>query len=211
MKALIVHAHPDPDSFNRRIVDRTITGLEAAGHTCTLLDLYRLDYRSEMSLDEHLAYSSTTTILDPLVEEHAQLVRSCDILVFVYPTWWSSTPAILKGWFERTLVRGVAFDLDERSGKLAPLLLNVRHLAGITTHGSPRWYVKIVNDCGRRTIMRSVRAVIGLRTRTTWLALYDLDGRTHAHRERFLDRVESTMSRLEVGSATKNAKNMVLE
>lgn len=196
MKALVVHAHPDPDSFSRALRDRAVLGLESAGYSCEVLDLYALDYRAVMSRDEHIAYGASSPVTDPLVAAHAAAISACDIAVFVYPTWWSSLPAILKGWIERTLVPGVAFDLDSRTNKLIPLLVNVRRVVGITTHGSPWWYVKLVNDSGRRTITRTLRASTGLRTRTTWLAMYALDGRSQARRSRFLDRVEQKMTSL---------------
>ena len=42
------------------------------------------------------------------------------MLVFVYPTWWSGLPAILKGWLERVMVPGVGFVFDEQTGKVRP-------------------------------------------------------------------------------------------
>jgi hypothetical protein len=77
--------------------------------------------------------------------------RSCSArraLVFVYPTWWSGLPAILKGWLERVLVPGVGFVLDERTNKVRPGLGQVRHLVGISTYGSPRSYVRSSTTTG---------------------------------------------------------------
>ncbi len=196
MKALLVHAHPDPDSYSRALRDKVVAGLQAAGHTCDILDLYAHDYRAAMNRDEHIAYSTPTPLNDPMVIGHADVISQCDLVVFVYPTWWSSVPAILKGWMERTLVRGVAFDLDERTGKLTPLLRQVRHIVGVTTHGSPWWYVKLVNDNGRRTLTRALRVSTGLRTKITWMAMYSLDGRSESSRQTFLDRVERKMKSL---------------
>lgn len=196
MKALVLHAHPDPDSFNTALRDRAVAGLETAGYTCDILDLYALDYRAEMSRDEHIAYSTSAPVIDPIVADHARAIAECDLVVFVYPTWWSSLPAIMKGWIERTLVRGTAFDLDDRTGRLTPLLVNVRRVVGITTHGSPRWYAALVGDNGRRTVTRTLRASTGVRTKTTWMAMYSLDGRSASRRQSFLDRVERKMASL---------------
>lgn len=196
MNALVVHAHPDPTSFSRHLLDRAVAGLESSGHTCQIIDLYGLDYQAAMSRSEHVAYSTPNPILDDTVAAHAASLGTCEILVLVYPTWWSAMPAILKGWIERTFVPGTAFGLDDASGRIAPLLGNVRHVVGITTHGSPWWYVKLVNDNGRRTATRALRGSTGLRTKTTWLAMYDLDSRSDLRREAFLDRVERTMAEL---------------
>jgi putative NADPH-quinone reductase len=115
--------------------------------------------------------------------------------VFVYPTWWSSLPAVLKGWLERVMVPGVAFVFNA-DGKVRPGLTNVRRIVGISVYGSPRAYVKLVNDNGRRTITRALRLNTGLRTRSSWLGLYAIDNSTAPQRAAFLDRVERKMRSL---------------
>lgn len=195
MKVLLVLAHPNADSFNHAIAHRAQAALAASGHTVHLLDLYALGFRAAMSADERRAYHGEQPIVDPLVAEHAALVRACEALVFVYPTWWSAMPAILKGWLERVLVPGVGFTFDDK-GKVAPGLRNVRHLVGISTYGSPRLYVKALNDNGRRTVLRTLRLSTGLRTRGRWLALYAIDAADAKRREAFLQRVERTLGAL---------------
>ena len=196
MRVLVIHAHPDSESFSHAILAATLDGLARAGHDATVIDLYALDYPGGLSRDEWRAYETNSPVLDPLVAEHVALVRSADALVFVYPTWWSSVPAILKSWLERTMVMGLAFTLDERTRSIQPGLGHLRHLVGISTYGSPRWYVKLINDNGRRTITRTLRLSTGGKARTTWLPLYTLDGRTPDSRRAFLDRVRRSMERL---------------
>ena len=196
MRVLVIHAHPDSESFSHAILAATLDGLASAGHDATVIDLYALDYPGGLSRDEWRAYETNSPVLDPLVAEHVALVRSADALVFVYPTWWSSVPAILKSWLERTMVMGLAFTLDERTRRIQPGLGHLRHLVGISTYGSPRWYVKLINDNGRRTITRTLRLSTGGKARTTWLPLYTLDGRTPDSRRAFLDRVRRSMEKL---------------
>jgi NAD(P)H dehydrogenase (quinone) len=196
MRVLVIHAHPDSESFSHAILAATLDGLARAGHDATVIDLYALDYPGGLSRDEWRAYETNSPVLDPLVAEHVALVRSADALVFVYPTWWSSVPAILKSWLERTMVMGLAFTLDERTRRIQPGLGHLRHLVGISTYGSPRWYVKLINDNGRRTITRILRLSTGGKARTTWLPLYTLDGRTPDSRRAFLDRVRRSMEKL---------------
>lgn len=196
MHATVVVAHPDPDSFGRAVLDRVVTGLEGAGHQVSVIDLYAIDYPGSLSPAEWHSYASGSPILDDVVAQHAELVTSSDALVVVYPTWWSSVPAILKSWFERTLVEGVGFTLDGPKKRLTPNLTNVRNLVGVTTYGSSWWYVKLVNDAGRRTILRSIGLLTAGRARTSWLGLYSLDGQTPERRARFLDDVERAMGAL---------------
>ncbi len=196
MHVAVILAHPNPDSFAHELARRATAGLRAGGHHVELVDLYAIGFRAAMSADERVAYHSTSPILDPIVQQQADLVRSVDTLVFVYPTWWSGLPAMLKGWLERVMVPGVGFRFDERSGKVRPGLTNVRRLIGISTYGSPRWYVRAVNDNGRRTLLRALRLSCGLRTSRRWLAMYAIDTTTPGERAEFAAHVERAMSEL---------------
>jgi putative NADPH-quinone reductase len=195
MLGVVVLAHPSPDSFCHALAERAVLGLRAAGHEVELLDLYALGFTAAMSPDEREAYHGDRPILDPLVQHHADLVVRAGVIVFVYPTWWSGLPAILKGWLERVLVPGVGFRFDER-GKVRPGLGGLRHLVGVSTYGSTQRYVRLVNDNGRRTITRALRMSCGLRTRSRWLGVYALDTSTAVQRQEFAALVERTMASL---------------
>lgn len=150
-----------------------------------MIDLYAIGFRAAMSTDEHRAYSDDHPPTDEIAARHAALVGAARHLVFVYPTWWSGLPAILKGWLERVLVTGVAFGLDETTRRVVPRLDHIERITGISTYGSPWLYVRLINDNGRRIITRALRLVCGRRTRTSWLALYAIDTSTPDERERF--------------------------
>jgi NAD(P)H dehydrogenase (quinone) len=193
MQALVVIAHPCSDSFTHAAAMSAIGGLEHAGHRVDVIDLYAEGFRAAMSLPERLAYDTDDPVVDPQVADHTRRVLSAEILVFVYPTWWSGLPAILKGWLERVMVPGVGFTFDERSGKVEPGLRHVRRIVGISTYGSPRLAVRAVNDNGRRVLVRALRMSCGWRVRTRWLALYAMDSASEDDRRQFLDRVEHRM------------------
>ena len=196
MRALVLLAHPDRDSLCHAAATSAVAGLERAGHHVDVIDLYEQGFRAAMSLEERLAYETDDPISDPQVAEHAALLKQAQILVFVYPTWWSGLPAILKGWLERTMVPGVGFHLDERTNKVRPGLGHVRRIVGINTWGSRRSWALFVNDNGRRIVTRALRMSCGLRTRTRWIAMYGVDGSSADDRSRFLDRVERAMVRV---------------
>ena len=193
MDMLMVTAHPDPGSFCHAVSAAAKAGLERAGHHVTQLDLYAIGFEPAMGVDEHRAYMSRVPCPDEVARQHGELLRSVTGLVFVYPTWWSGPPAVLRGWLERVFVPGVAFDFDD-NGKLRPGLTHIRRIIGISTYGSPWSYVKIVNDNGRRMLMRALRLNCGWRTSTTWLGLYSIDTTGDNERRAFLDRVGHTMA-----------------
>jgi NAD(P)H dehydrogenase (quinone) len=195
MDVVVVVAHPDPNSFNHAIAASAVTALRAAGHHVDLLDLYAEHFDAAMSTAERRAYHGAQPILDETVARHAALVQAAQGMVFVYPTWWSSVPAILKGWLERVLVPGVAFHIDEQH-HLSRGLTHVRRLVGISTYGSPWLYVKAMHDNGRRTLLRALRLNTTATTRTSWLALYRMDTRNAEQRTAFLQRVDHKMRTL---------------
>ena len=191
MRALIVIAHPRDDSFCHAAAAAADRGLRAGGHDVTTIDLYAEGFRAAMSVEERIAYDTDDPILDPQVGRHVELLRASELLVFVYPTWWSGLPAILKGWLERTMVPGVGFTFDERTGKIRPGLRHVRRIVGISTWGSPRRYAILTNDNGRRVLSRALRMSCGWKARPSWLALYAIDTASDADRSAFLERVEA--------------------
>ena len=196
MKVLVVLAHPNPDSFSHAIVDKVSATLANRDHSVSVIDLYAIGYSSAMTRAELAAYPTSTPAIDPVVIEHTHLIQECSTIVFVYPTWWSSMPAILKGWIDRTMLPGIAFSVDPETLKLQPELTNVRRLIGITTFGGPRLASLVVRDNGSKIVTRSLRAICHRRCRTTWLRLFNIDSSTPAERETFLQRVDRTMRKI---------------
>lgn len=196
MRALVVVAHPVAESLTHSAARTAVDGLTTAGHDVTVLDLYAEGFSPAMSPAERAAYHEATPLISPDSTRAADLVRSSEIVVFVYPTWWSDVPAIMRGFFERVFIPTVAFDLVPGAKKVRPAMRHVRHIVGISVYGSPWLYVRAMRDNGRRMITRALRLCTGRRTRTTWLALYNIDRADASVRSAFLQRVESTMARL---------------
>lgn len=195
MKAVIVYCHPVEGSFCSAMRDAARRGLSAAGHDVSVIDLAAEGFDPVMGRDEWDVYMAQTGTVPAGLEQHARLLTQAEILVFAYPTWWSGVPAQLKGWFERVLVPGIGFRLDEHK-KVRPAIGHVRHLHLLTTYGSPKLYVRLVNDNGRRLIGRALRLAMVHRPRLVHHGLYAMDKATSADRERFLARIEARMSRL---------------
>ncbi len=196
MHALVVHAHPVTDSYSHALRTAVVVGLRSAGHETEVLDLYEIDYQPCLTEDEHRRYETIGhDHPDPVVAHHIELLEWADALILIYPTWWSGLPAIMKGWLDRTMLPGVAFRLDDRTRKVKGAL-ELQHLIGVTTYGSPRWYLLVVGDAGRRTVKRTIRLVCGRSTKTRFLSLDKLDGRSNDERAAFLVEVESTFAAL---------------
>ena len=175
--------------------DVVVDGLATGGHSVRSVDLYADGFNPVIGPDEHRSYMVFDREKDPDVANYISMVQESDVLVFVYPTWWGTLPAMLKGWFERVLVPGVGFTINNHN-KIRPGLLHVKRIVGVTTYGSSRWYVRLITDGGRRTLHRSLRAATGLRTRPKWFAFYGIDGASNSGRLKFLSALERDAARL---------------
>ncbi|MDR1971592.1 MAG: NAD(P)H-dependent oxidoreductase [Treponema sp.] len=115
MRVFIVYAHPSEDSFTRQVRDRFIAGLESAGHSYTLSDLYQMNFRSDMDEAEYRReayYRLDAPVPEDVVREQEK-INSSDAIVFIYPVFWSDVPAKLKGWFDRVWTYGFAYGLQK--------------------------------------------------------------------------------------------------
>ena len=111
MKAFIVYCHPSEDSFTRELRDSFIAGLESAGHSYILSDLYRMNFITDMSEGEYLReanYRGELPVPDDVRAEHEK-INASDAIVFIYPVFWTEAPAKLKGWFDRVWTFGFAY------------------------------------------------------------------------------------------------------
>lgn len=193
--ALVVHAHPHPDSYSAALRDRAVESLRAAGHDVDVIDLYGEDFDPLLSAHE-VATHHIGLAARPAVAHHAELLRRAAVLVLVYPTWWGGPPAMLKGWFDRVFCEGVAYTLPPGADRVRPLLRNIRQLVVITTGGSPRWVNALQGEPGRRMIRWGLRSLMHPLARTRWLALYNMDRNDEAARHAFLDEVATKVGRL---------------
>ena len=189
MKTYVVYCHPLESSFVASARDRVLAGLAGAGHEVRVTDLYADGFRPELSAWErthHLDPPETK----PEIAPYAENLRWCDKLVFVYPTWWSGQPAMLKGWIDRVWVAGVAYELPPGGNRIRSMLGNIRRLVVVTTHGSSKWINALQGEAGKRVISRALRVLCHRRARTSWVALYGIDRASDEDRSKFLDRVE---------------------
>ncbi|MEW5763937.1 MAG: NAD(P)H-dependent oxidoreductase [Acidobacteriota bacterium] len=132
MNVLIVYAHPNPLSFNHAVKEEIRRGLEQAGHAVRVKDLY--GENPKVTLDA-LDFGSITggRVPEDILREQ-EVVLWAEGLVFVYPIWWFSPPAILKGWIDRVFLNGFAFEIGPDGARG---LLKHRKALVVTTTGAP--------------------------------------------------------------------------
>ena len=199
MRALVIVAHPSPESFVSFLGSEVVAELQNSGHEIRHHDLWAEEFSPVFTAYERLNHvGDVEEKLKNLPElrQHVEDLQWCDALVLVYPTWWSGQPAMLKGWFDRVLMNGVAWVLPEGAARIRPLLTNVRRLVVVTTHGSSKFVNALEGESGKRTVFRSVRLMLHRRVRCEWIAMYGVDNATLSQREKFSSHVRRRIRRL---------------
>ena len=111
MKVLVVYCHPSKNSFTHMIKESFIRGLEDAGHSYEVSDLYAQGFNPVMSESEYIRegfYRLEDPVEKDILNEQAK-INSADIVVFIYPDFWTASPAMLEGWFQRVWTYGFAY------------------------------------------------------------------------------------------------------
>lgn len=131
MNILIVFAHPEPRSFCGALKDVAVETLAGLGHQVSVSDLYgqsfqpvggRADFDHPSAdgpfnyqAEQRRAYETASYEADLAAEQ--EKVRAADLIMLNFPLWWFGAPAILKGWIDRVMSVGFAYDSDRRFDK----------------------------------------------------------------------------------------------
>ncbi|MGN7403565.1 NAD(P)H-dependent oxidoreductase [Cytobacillus praedii] len=103
MNHLIVYAHPRKESFNHAILEATIRGIRQKGHEYVVRDLYGMKFQPVASSSEILGG------IDEDIEQEHNYLKWADVIIFIYPIWWTGLPAIVKGYIDRVFTYGFAY------------------------------------------------------------------------------------------------------
>jgi NAD(P)H dehydrogenase (quinone) len=194
VRVLYIYCHPLPESFHAAIKAKALGALAAAGHEVDLLDLYAEKFDPVLSEEARRHYHDTTRNQAGL-ESHVARLTSAEALVVQFPTWCFGPPAMLKGFFDRLIMPGVAFDLGDPA-HVKPTLRNIRRIVGIVTYGRPRYMALWMGDPPRKIVRRYLRWFTGGDARTDYLALYHLNVASERQRFAFMEKVERALCRL---------------
>src|SRR6516225_1863921 len=196
MRVLVIFAHPLGDSYAATLRDTVVAALEAGGHTVDLCNLYQEDFDPILSAQEWRDYENTSENTRA-VSRQVERLRQAEGIIFVFPSWWYGMPAILKGYFDRVWLPGVAFEFGPQA--IRPLLMSTRMFGVVTTTGAPEWFTRIyMGNPSRKVLMRGLaRLVVAPRAERFWLALYGMENATDAKRTEFIEQVRKRVSNIQ--------------
>jgi len=199
VRVLVVFCHPSSKSFGAALFEMACRALRTAGHDVRAHDLYREGFEPVMAQSEWDSYLSKPQSIIDRHPDHVDDLKWAEGLVVIYPTWFYGPPAMLKGWLEMVWLPGVAFDVaDARLKRPKGKLGHIRLFFGITTSGSPWWWLRLIRDPGRSLWTRGLRPLFAPNCRVIWRQLHDINSSTETHRKSFLAQVEKALRRIPV-------------
>ena len=142
MKTLIVYNHPYEGSFCNAILKAVQRGLKKGGHTCKVINLDKDNFDPVMRAKDLKAFAelgrgieSALMDLDPTVFRYKKKLEWADHIVMIFPIWWMSMPAMMKGFVDKVIFPGVAYDMD--NGRLVSRLASLKQVTVISTMNTP--------------------------------------------------------------------------
>lgn len=179
----ILFAHPWDGSFNKAILDSITEKCINDKIPYQVMDLYKDEFNPVMSKKELSLYSSGGFV-DPLVSKYQEMLNKATSLIIIFPNWWSNMPAILRGFFDKVMLKDFAFNYVNG---WTPLL-DINKSLVITTSGQPTQNIMKSGDFVNDFINSSL-AGIGIKN-TIWLNCDAMAPSDIGKRREFLEEVK---------------------
>ncbi len=199
MKISVIVAHPSGRSFNQAIARQAVSVLTRNGHRIFCHDLYAEKFDPVLPLSEIPGKS----VNNRTIRKYCKEIQDSDGIIVIHPDWWGQPPAILKGWIDRVLRAGVAYEFEEgdQGDGIPKGLLKARGALIYNTSNTPArrerrvfgdpldnlWKACIMDFCGVKKTVRRMFGVIVTSTlakRRNWLKIVEEDIDRHFPRVR---------------------------
>ena len=193
MKCLVVITHPLKDSLCSYLGTHVVFRLKDQGHKVSVEDLYDSGFDPVLSESERASYyTESYDAID--VENQVLRLKEAEAIVLVYPTWWFSFPAILKGWFDRVWGPGIAYDHADDFGPIRPRLIKLRKVLAITSLGAPWWVDRLVMwQPLKRVVKYALLGACARGSRLSYLSLYKSENLNKIRVDNFVKKIDRVL------------------
>lgn len=178
----IVFCHPLTQSFNHQIMDAITRWLSDEGREYAVINLYGENFNPVLDSNE-LSLQAKGKSNDTQVMHYAELLRNTTELILIFPIWWGSMPAMLKGFIDKTFLKGVVYDTTPE-GALMPCL-SVDKTTIITTSEEDS---EVFGNYIMGYFTPLTLTTVGING-VTWDNLDHISHRTDAERKQFIDTI----------------------
>jgi len=189
----IIFSHPWHGSFNKAILDTVTEELQNNQVSCQVIDLNKDGFNPVMT-ERELSVFAKGEFLDPLVGKYQNMLKDTDRLVFIFPLWWSGIPAILKGFFDKVMLKNFAYSATSKG--LKGNLTHIQSATVIVTGQVSKWHLKYVRGNPiQKTFIGVTLKNIGIKN-AKWLYCSDCSNSSHEateKRKQFLNKIKLEM------------------
>jgi len=190
MNCLVVIAHPLKNSLCKHLAEKTISHLKNKGYKVVVKDLYEEKFNPVLNQDERASYYANPFNDSELAADIEQL-KQAESLVLIFPTWWFSFPAILKGWFDRVWAPGHAYDHASDFGPIKQCLTNLKEMKVVTTLGAPWWVdAFIMRKPVKKVLKIALLECCAVNCKFKMLSLYQSEKLTTEKVAKFVKKIE---------------------
>ncbi|WP_278550005.1 NAD(P)H-dependent oxidoreductase [Cloacibacillus evryensis] len=187
MLTTIVCAHPYEKSYNRAILDTVIKSLAAKDREYALIDLYEDNFDPVLTKKE-LAVYGTGKFISPLVGKYNKILDDTERMILIFPIWWYDFPAIMKGFFDKVMLPGSAYNSTDKG---LAAVRDIKETLIITTSAAATdALVNKLGDTVNRMMIDTVFKAVGLNG-ARWENLGAVGKSTFGERMDFLAKISS--------------------
>ena len=183
MKGIII-AHPWKESFNHAIFNKVKRDLTKEGSSFTCIDLYEDNFTPALSVEELDKFREGIP-LDSKVIDYQSTLKQVSELIIIFPIWWYSMPAVLKGFFDKVMLKNFAY--KESATGLIGQLSHITKVTIVTTSEGPTWYIKYFKgNFVKGVLIRGILRDIGIKN-TKWINFSNIKKSSKEKRLKFLE------------------------
>ncbi|WP_211746165.1 NAD(P)H-dependent oxidoreductase [Paenibacillus sp. Marseille-Q4541] len=205
MKVLIVFDHPytatafenipHQRSFSAALLNSVTKGLLSAGHELDLIDLHADGFNPVMSAEELAAWRHKET-LDPLTKDYQRRMFEADHLIFIFPIWWESMPALTKGFIDKVFAKGIVYEEPKTGRPFVSKLKKLKGVSVLTVMATPGFvYRWIFGNPVTKMLFRGTFRKMGFH-KLKWYNYTRMADRSLDERTKYLEKTEKRFAAL---------------
>lgn len=195
MKVVIVFNHPYDGSYCNAILNSVTNGLQRANHQMDIIHLDKEGFNPVMTASDLKAFVDRQPI-DPKVIEYKKRLEEADHLVFIFPIWWELMPAMTKGFIDKVIFPGAAYDYTKSGYGMIPLFTGIKSVTVITTMNTPGILYRLVfGNAIKKALITGTFWKTGYKNRK-WISFNGVKMVSDAKRKKWLDKLEKRFEKI---------------
>lgn len=196
MKVVIVFNHPYDGSYCNALLQSAIKGLTKANHQIDLIHLDKDNFNPVMTASDLKGFRDKKPT-DPKVIDYGNRIKEADHLIFIFPIWWELMPAMTKGFIDKVIFPGVAYDYTNKENtRMKPLWDSLKGVTMITTMNTPNYlYWLLFGNAIKKAMILGTFWKIGFKNRK-WISYNQVKQVSKEKREKWLIELENKFSSL---------------